>query len=195
MTASSAKTGTIGLSLALDNNYMEPIATTLVGSGGVNNITFSDIPQGYKHLQIRAICLSASGGATDMKMQFNSDAGTNYSYHSLYGSGSAAGATAGTTTSRIIIGANGSGNSSYSNYFAANIIDILDYSNTNKYKTVRALSGFDTNNATTNINNETISLSSGLWQSTLAVNSITLANDTGVNFVQYSRFSLYGVKG
>ena len=49
MTISSVKTGAVGLSLALDNNYMEPIATTLVGSGGVNQITFNDIPQSYNN--------------------------------------------------------------------------------------------------------------------------------------------------
>jgi len=41
--------------LSADNNYMETIASTLVGSGGASTVTFSNIPQGYKHLQIRGI--------------------------------------------------------------------------------------------------------------------------------------------
>jgi hypothetical protein len=138
--------------------------------------------------------LPASGGATDLKMQFNSDTASNYSYHGLYGSGSAAGVTAGTSTSRIIAGVNGSGNSSYSSMFSVTITDILEYANTNIYKTTRTLSGFDTNNATTSINNETVALSSGNWRSTSAITSITLTNDSGVNFIQYSHFALYGIK-
>ena len=53
MSITSAKTGSTSLSLALENNFMEPIASTLVGAGGVSTVTFNDIPQTYKHLQIR----------------------------------------------------------------------------------------------------------------------------------------------
>ena len=76
MSITSVKTGTTGLSLALDNNYMEPIATTVVGSGGVNQITFNDIPQGYKHLQIRIIGRTTTSLTDDnIYIQFNSDIG------------------------------------------------------------------------------------------------------------------------
>ncbi len=52
MSITSAKTGSTSLSLALENNFMEPIASTLVGAGGVSTVTFNDIPQTYKHLQV-----------------------------------------------------------------------------------------------------------------------------------------------
>ena len=71
MSITSVKSGATGISLALDNNFMEPIATTLVGSTTVNVVTFNDIPQTYKHLQIRAISRrtgSSSSGATDWKI-------------------------------------------------------------------------------------------------------------------------------
>ena len=55
MSITSAKSGATGISLALDNNFMEPIASTLVGSGGSSVITFNDIPQTYKHLQLRVL--------------------------------------------------------------------------------------------------------------------------------------------
>jgi hypothetical protein len=65
-------------------------------------------------------------------------------------------------------------------------MDILDYANTNKFKTTRTLEGYDANGS------GNVSLTSGLWQSTSAINSITI---TAVGtFNQYSQFALYGVK-
>ena len=90
MSITSVKTGTTGLSLALDNNYMEPIATTVVGSTSVNSIVFNDIPQGYKHLQIRAFGrTNRTGGNDGPALRFNSDFSANYSDHELKGSGTA----------------------------------------------------------------------------------------------------------
>ena len=50
MSITSVKSGATGISLALDNNFMEPIATTLVGSGGANTIIFNRFPLIQKHL-------------------------------------------------------------------------------------------------------------------------------------------------
>ena len=186
MTVSSVKTGEVGLSFALNNNFMEPIATTLVGSGGTNNITFNDIPQTYKHLQIRAICQTSSGGQF-VKMQFNNDTTlANYRAHILYGAGSGAVSSDYGNNYTLLVWANNTG--SVANTFAAATIDILDYANTSKYKTTRSLDGYDTNSA------GTIALTSGLWMSTSAISSIKFTGYSG-NPIQYSRFSLYGIKG
>lgn len=67
-------------------------------------------------------------------------------------------------------------------------MDVLDYKNTNKYKTSRFLSGYDANGS------GVIMLNSELWMSTAAITSITIDN-TGSNFAQYSSFALYGVRG
>jgi predicted patatin/cPLA2 family phospholipase len=74
------------------------------------------------------------------------------------------------------------------NIFGAGVIDILDYANTNKYKTVRALSGHD-NNGSGYVNFE-----SGLWMSTSAITSIKLFTAGNV-YAQYTQFALYGIKG
>ena len=149
MSITSVKSGATGISLALDNNYMEPIATTLVGSGGVNTVIFNDIPQTYTHLQLRGITRTnrtASPAQDALRVQFNSDAGTNYSHHYLLGDGSSASAGANTSTSYIFIDGI-SNNSASSNVFGVFVIDLLDYKNTNKNKTLRALSGWDNNGA------------------------------------------------
>ena len=175
-------------------NSYESIATTTVGGGGSATITFSSIPATYTHLQIRFICV-ATTGTQDLKINFNSDSGSNYSYHTMYGGGATANTTAGTSTSRIVCGTNAAGNGSFATSMSAGIIDILDYANTNKYKTTRVLNGFDTNNATTSSNNETIALGSGNWRSTSAITNIDLAIDGAQNVAQYSQFALYGIKG
>ena len=135
MSITSAKSGATGISLALDNNFMEPIATTLVGAGGVNTVIFNDIPQTYKHLQIRAIARDTAA-ITDNNMYFtiNGDASSNYNYHFLYGSGTAAASGGGSTVSNLL-GLRITGGNSTAGMFGAGIIDILDYTNTNKNKT------------------------------------------------------------
>jgi hypothetical protein len=160
------------------------LATTTVGSGGASSITFSAIPNIYTHLQIRSIQKESSGSGTPSSgMQFNGDTGSNYSYHALYGTGagSGGGAAIASTTQAYI------GNSSTTaNIFANNIVDILDYSNTNKYKTLRSLSGVDYNGS------GFVALTSSLWSNTATINSITIL--PYISFAQYSIFALYGVK-
>lgn len=190
MSVTSAKSGATGISLALDNNYMEPIATTLVGSGGVNQITFNDIPQTYKHLQIRMIGRSSdAAGTVNVNINYNGDTSANYAWHRIYGNGTTAGANGSSSQTTSIIGQI-SGNTAGSNIFGVAILDILDYTTINKYKTTRALFGFDDNNGGAGA---VVNFFSGLWMNTDSINSIKLTS--GAGFAQYSRFSLYGIKG
>jgi hypothetical protein len=167
----------------------ESIATTTVGAGGSSSVTFSGIPSTYTHLQVRTICqVSYSSNDYDsINYRFNSDTGSNYAYHILRGNGSNAAVGSGTSTDRAfaIYTALVSGSSSV---FGTSIIDILDYANTNKYKTVRSIGGADFNGS------GGVGLSSGLWMNTNAINSITFANNNG-NWNQYTQFALYGIKG
>ncbi len=116
---------------------------------------------------------------------FNSDTGSNYSYHLVQGNGSATYAEAGTSTASIRVWPNG--NSTVSGTPNVGIVDVLDYANTSKFKTARILNGYDQNGA------GIISLNSGLWRNTNAITSIVLALNTG-NFAQNSSFTLYGIK-
>ena len=174
----------------LSTNSFESIATVTVGLGGQSSISFTSIPSTYKHLQIRGIARSNRAAVVNdsLHIQFNSDTGSNYTDHYLIGDGSTASANSEVTITNIslyrITGA-GAGAST----FGVSVIDILDYQNTNKYKTVRALTGDDNNG------DGRISLGSGLWSSTSAVTGITLfPNNGSSSFVQYSSFALYGIK-
>lgn len=173
-------------------NSYESISTTTVGAGGTATITFSSIPSTYKHLQIRAIARDnrADSGSSSLRMTFNSDTGSNYyTNHRLVGGGSSAVAGAGATGAHILFTESASGNST-ANCFSASVVDILDYANTNKYKTTRTLQGTELNDA-----NGSIVFRSGLWMSTSAINTITITHNNGSNLVQYSQFALYGIRG
>lgn len=178
----------------------ESIATTTVGAGGSPTIVFSDIPQTYKHLQIRV--LGRSTGAytySSLYVRPNSDSASNhYSYHSLYGNGSSAASTGRGTSGGDTswIAQNISGDTATANNFGSVIVDILDYANTNKYKVMRSLGGYDNNGSGSPIG--TISLNSGAYfgstgSSTEAITSITLLTDG--NFKQFTHAALYGIKG
>jgi hypothetical protein len=164
-------------------NSYESIATTTVGAGGVSSITFSSIPSTYKHLQIRAMNILSSNVNTTMR--FNSDTGSNYSQHNVYGYGTGRAAEgAGNQTSMDL------GYAAGGSYPTAMIIDILDYANTNKYKTTRHLFGNETNSTSAG----RVGLFSNSWRSTSAISTILIYPDSGT-ISQYSSFALYGIKG
>lgn len=172
----------------------ESIATVAVGSGGTSAATFSSIPSTYKHLQIRAIARDTNTNSqiNSLYITFNGVGGSSYAWHRLEGLGSGTPTSSGaSSTGNIWIGPAAT-NGYTSGIFAAHIIDILDYANTNKNKTVRHLGGFDTNG--TGSEPGEIALTSGLFMSTSAISSLTISVG-GQNQAQYSHFALYGIKG
>jgi hypothetical protein len=187
--------------VAASTNSYESISTVTVGAGGQASIDFTAIPSTYKHLQIRYIGYSTRTNLPldtyEVRLGTGSiDTTASYSYHNLYGDGSIAGATAAASTTTIqpvfCVGTLFTSNPKS----GAGVIDLLDYADTNKYKTVRILGGFD-NNGTQGSGTQyggRIGLTSGLWQKTTAVNTITLFPTNG-SWGQYSSFALYGIKG
>jgi hypothetical protein len=172
-----------------DTGAMFPLQVVTVGAAGASSVSFTNIPNTYSHLQIRWIARDDfNSQASDANMRFNSDSGSNYSWHQLIGDGSSAQAYASTsqTAARtgIIVGSTGG-----SNVFGSTVLDILDYANTNKNKTIRNLAGWDGNGT------GSIALNSAAWLSTSAITSITITPRVGTNFQQYSQFALYAVKG
>ena len=167
---------------AVQFSSYESISTVTLSSSA-SSVTFSSIPATYTHLQVRATMLNASN-LYSIKLRFNGDTATNYSAHQLYATGSAVGAGAETS---VDIGLIGVGAVSTASYTGAMITDILDYANTNKYKTVRSISGADGNGS------GQLKFASVNWRSTAAVTSIFI-NADGSNFNQYTQFALYGIK-
>ena len=173
----------------LPTNSFESIATSTVGAGGVDSITFSSIPQTYKHLQLRYIARTTRAEADDgFGIQFNSDTGTNYRYQYLAGSGSAASAYNEGSMTGLVVPYVSAANAP-ANAFGVGICDILDYRNTNKYTVAKIIGGEDGNGA------GWVALNSAIWLNTAAITSITLQTNTLGNFVQHTQIALYGIKG
>ena len=167
------------------------IATATVTSGGAATVTFSSIPSTYKHLQIRISAESnrATYGTDSVQFKINNDVGTNYSFHQLGTDGSTAYGLGVINTATMYWDVIGTTQSA----FGGGVVDILDYANTNKYKTFRSLMGND-NNGTIAGSGGAVALASGNWRNTAAIDTITLNPVYGTLFNQNSTFALYGVK-
>jgi hypothetical protein len=180
--------GLFGTGVAASTNSYESIATVTVGAGGQSSISFSSIPSTFKHLQIRAMARTTNTGVDNYgSIIFNGDTAANYTYHDLQGNGSTASAT-GLASQNANYLQRYAGAGAAASIFGVSVTDILDYQNTNKYKTIRNLGGDDRNGA------GFIYLTSGAWLSTSAVTSITITPEAN-NWAQYSSFALYGIKG
>ena len=182
---------------ALNASSYESIATVTVGAGGSSTISFTSIPSTYKHLQLRFISRTNRALTLDqIKVTLNNDTGTNYySTHYITGDGTNNGAGAVSTNTYCSI-YRVPGDNATASVFGGHVLDILDYTSTNKNKTLRTLGGFDTNGTVSGYSGE-IWFQSGLWfPSTIAaVNRIDLAPIVGTSFDQYSSFALYGIRG
>ena len=179
--------GLFGTGVPPVTNSYESIATVSLGSSQ-SSISFTSIPSTYKHLQVRGILRNASGSNVGGgKVTFNSDTTSgNYTFHRLVGDGSSASAYGQSGLDFILRSVN---NGVTAGIFGASVVDILDYADTNKYTTTRALTGADINGV-----NGVLGLYSQLWLNTAAITSITVT-PSETNFAQYSQLALYGIKG
>lgn len=169
--------------LKVTNSY-ESIETYTLSSAQ-SSVTFSSIPATFKHLQVR--CFAQSSHSTNVAgyIRLNGNTTiTDYSTHLIDGNGSSVSAYgAADDYPQFTIP------HSSTSTFSACVIDILDYTNTNKYKTIRSLSGFDANGS------GLVRFNSGaLYSNTNAITEINIIGSTG-NLTQYSSFALYGIKG
>jgi hypothetical protein len=161
---------------------------TTVISSNATSVTFSNLNtySDYKHLQLRLVLRSQRVNTTSaLQVRFNGVSTTSYAYHRLYGNGNILAQGQPNTSAASFYSYPAS--QLTSNAFSATVIDILDFSNTSKNTTIRALHGYAASG-------NWIGLESGFWNNTAAVTSISLIDWDGQNFVNGSRFSLYGIK-
>jgi hypothetical protein len=170
----------------------ESIATVVVGAGGQSAITFNSIPQTYSHLQVRAFAKTGRTvyGNDSMSMTFNGS-NTGYWWAQMTGEGSGPSATGNANSGAFLGGWTGA--SASASTFAPVVIDIIDYADTNKAKTIKSLSGVDINGTVAGVGG-TLGMFSGCWFNTAGVTSINFNSNSGTNFVQYTHFALYGIR-
>ena len=121
--------------------------------------------------------------------RLNGDTATNYSNHSIYGNGTSV-ATGGSGSVAFLDGFSRPGADAGDTFYGVHIVDILDYANTSKFKTVRHIGGADISISTTRLD---LGIYSNNWRSTSAINEITFIGNQGA-FQEYSHFALYGIK-
>jgi hypothetical protein len=184
MTIKSIRTGWTGISALAGNDQwfsdFESIASVTVGTNAPEDIIFSSIPSTYQHLQIRGI-MKPTNSAMQVAGYINNTSPTVW-WHELQGNGTTAGSFANSGTYLGLAYCETA-------QFTGMVLDILDYANTNKRKTLRSLWGFDANGS------GVVQLRSALSDSTNAITEFKISK-TGTNgFAQYSHFALYGIRG
>lgn len=148
-------------------------------TAGQTSVTFSSIPSGYTDLVLSGQAGIAVGAPDDILSIRLNGATTGYSTTIIKGSGSAAETYRVTGAGYLSMGREA--------YNCAVIIHFLNYSNTTTNKSlIGRLNVADyTSGVTATV---------GLWQSTAAINSITIYEQAGAQFATGRVFSLYGIK-
>jgi hypothetical protein len=159
----------------------EPIATV---STSAASYTFSSIPSSYTDLVLVISARSTKTTATSdtTSIRFNGDTGSNYSNTNLYAISTPV-SNRRSNDSQWFAGEM-STDGEASNIFTPLIVNILNYSNTSTYKV--------SVDRVSNASLPQVGISSCLWRSTSAINSITIY-PAGGNFVSGSTLTLYGI--
>jgi hypothetical protein len=171
---------------------------TVTCSTAQSNISFTAIPSNFTNLQIRGVLKwdyssNASPDSTAVGVRFNGDTGSSYPYTTLSApcTGTNATSIGSTAITKGIGGYSGAMNSfsAYSYTYAGFILDIWDYTNTNKYKSAKGLAAFDTNGGLARW-----SVGGFSWTNTAAITQIDVFPDYP-NWAAGSTLTLYGIKG
>lgn len=172
----------------IGNTAFDSIATA-TGTGSSGTITFSSIPATYRYLQIKTICRSSSTfGSGELSLRFNGDTAANYHHGNIISDNAGRSSAATTGATSILIQKAKSGTDLAANIFAVSTIDVFNYANTSMTKTIRSYAGIETNSTQFGV-----AMTTGLWFSTSAINSISIINSSG-NFATTDTFALYGIK-
>jgi hypothetical protein len=150
-----------------------PLATVTLGSAAAS-VTFSSIPATYRDL------IFVFNGTTTIDdgvgLRFNGDTGSNYTNVRMFGNSGGTGSDTSTTT-RIPTTA---GNSSLRTAF---ISQVMDYSATDKHKTVLTRNNITDNN---------VAAIAGRWANNAAITSVTVLSP-GSTITSGSTISLYAI--
>lgn len=158
----------------MPTSAMTALATITLASAQ-STVTFSSITGSYRDLRL-IVSATNSSASTNLRLQYNGDTATNYSFVVMEGNGSSAISAASGAFAGALVG---------ESYVAESmqVIDILDYSATDKHKTALARNNRPAG-ATTAIANR--------WANTAAITTILVFPGSST-FAAGSTFTLYGV--
>lgn len=158
-----------------------PLANITLGANAAT-VTFSSISQIYRDLVLVIDNVKTVSGTYNMNFRFNGISTTTYNYVNAYGNGS----TTGSISQANLTEGNISGGTDFLEATTPwlGLANIMDYSATDKHKTVISRG---------NRSNNGVSMIANRWASTAAITSITLAPEFTGSFAAGSTFALYGV--
>jgi hypothetical protein len=168
---------------------------TITSSSAFSSADFTSIPQTYKHLQLRCI-MGGNTNATDTNYMFYKlNGGTSYFYDRY-------GVNNGSAVSSIQTGQNeiAPALASYENsgaityFYGALIIDLYDYTNTNKLPVAMSMAGGNLNSTSGYYNAAMEGVGLLTSGGASSINRITVYHQVG-DLKAHSKFALYGMKG
>jgi hypothetical protein len=168
---------------------MDALGTIIHANNSTGGISWANIPQTYQYLQIRFTALSRTS-TNDFSLFFNSvSTGTSYTYSAIVAKPTTSTSSASSTAlsdKPYIYMLDGEFTNVPSGQTLTGVINIHDYANTNKFKTISALYGSDQNGNGLVINR------TALYKSTNAITTLDIFN--GYYWATGTTFSLYGIK-
>jgi hypothetical protein len=155
----------------------KPLATVTLGSSAAS-VTFSNIPATYKDLIL--VASTKTGVTTDNSFRVNGDSGGNYNNVVMFGTGSSTGSNSFANETFNYMDYSNSTN------YGASISHFMDYSATDKHKTILNRYGTGEN---------VVVARATRWASTTAITSITLFGGVlgSQSWQSGSTWALYGI--
>ena len=164
-----------------------------IGAGG-GSIDWDNIPQTYTHLMIlfQAKDDDTVALTVEAELRFNNDNGGNYDYFETDIDISSASSYAGASAQSVLLAGRVFTDhaDNPNSEFGTSRIYIPFYAGTNIYKNIQVEWTQMANGAAA----PSAGHNYGVWKDTSAISRIQIAGDTFGDFVQYSRFTLYGIK-
>jgi hypothetical protein len=157
------------------------LATTTLGSTD-SQIDFASIPSSFRDL-VLVVNATTSANAV-VALRLNSDSGGNYYFVQMRGYSSTAASGSASGVAQIWI----SDSASVAGDPIMLKAQIMDYSATDKHKTVLGRADYSNSN-----NGSLVEATANRWASTSAVNAISIFTSSG-SFSAGSTFSLYGIE-
>lgn len=166
------------------------IAPEVILSAPVASVTFSGIPQTFRHLKLVVQGRTDAAAEADaILIRFNGDTGASYDVQRITANNATLSGVGATAQTSIPISADGA--NARANNFVASTVDIFGYRRTDAEKWVHT---YTTNFGDVSAAGDmSITLRSGRWRNTTAISSITLLPLTGTNLVSGCHFQLYGM--
>lgn len=173
-------------------NTFTAINSITVGSGGAASISFTSVPGTYTDALL-LVSARNEGTAGGFYLRFNGDSGNNYSYRRIHADCLSNAAFDQTLNAAQIF--NNQDPSTFSaNHFSNNSIYIHRYAGTTYAKSM------DIDGVVSRAANDYgssfggIIMTAAYWDNTSAITTITLTTESGTDFEQYTKATLYGIK-